>query len=105
MKAINHTSSKNPKLQKPLEKSCELLANKEIVLCWIPSHIGILGNEIVDQNAKSSLSLEPTSYKIPFSNFKPSINKYILEEWQTSWNNSIGYKLLEIKPNIGEFQW
>ena len=35
------------------------------------------------------LLLEPTSFKILFSNLKPSINKYILEEWQTSWNNSI----------------
>ena len=51
---------------------------------------------MVDKQAKTSLSLEPTSFKIPFSNFKPSINKYILEEWQTSWNNSIGNKLLDI---------
>ena len=29
---------------------------------------------------------------------------YILEEWQTSWNNSIGNKLLDIKPTIGEYQ-
>ena len=64
-------------------------AFKEIVLCWIPSHIGIQGNEMVDKQAKISLSLEPTSFKISFSNFKPSINKYILEEWQTSLNNSI----------------
>ena len=33
---------------------------------------------------------------VPFSNFKPSINKYVLDQWQTSWNNSIGNKLLEI---------
>ena len=59
---------------------------------------------MVEQQAKNSLSLEPTSFKIPFSNFKPSINKYILEEWQTSWNNSIGNKLLDIKPTIGEYQ-
>ena len=52
----------------------------------------------------TSLSLEPTSFKIPFSNFEQSINKYILEEWQTSWNNSIGNKLLDIKPTIGEYQ-
>ena len=32
---------------------------------------------MVDKQAKTSLSLEPTSFKIPFSNFKPSINKYI----------------------------
>ena len=59
---------------------------------------------MVDKQAKTSLSLEPTSFKIPFSNFKPSINKYILEECQTSWNNSIGNKLLDIKPTIGEYQ-
>ena len=41
-----------------------------------------------------------TGLKIPF----PSINKYILEEWQTSWSNSIGNKLLDIKPTIGEYQ-
>ena len=52
----------------------------------------------------TSLSLEPISFKIPFSNFKPSINRYILEEWQTLWNNSIGNKLLDIKPTIGEHQ-
>ena len=104
LKAMNHTSSKNPQIQKLLEKCHELLANKEIALCWIPSHIGIQGNEMVDKQAKTSLSLEPTSFKIPFSNFKPSINKYILEEWQTSWNNSIGNKLLDIKPTIGEYQ-
>ena len=51
LKAINHTSSKNPQFQKILEKCHELLVNKEIVLCWIPSHIGILGNELVDQQA------------------------------------------------------
>ena len=104
LKAMNHTSSKNSHIQKLLEKIHELLAYKEIVLCWIPSHIGIQGNEMIDKQAKTSLSLEPISFKISFSNFKPSINKYILEEWQTSWNNSIGNKLLDIKPTIGEYQ-
>ena len=104
LKAMNHTSSKNPQIQKLLEKCHELLAYKEIALCWIPSHIGIQGNEMVDKQAKTSLSLEPTSFKIPFSNYKPSITKYILEEWQTSWNYSIGNKLLDIKPTIGEYQ-
>ena len=42
LKAMNHTSSKNPQIQKLLEKCHELLANKETVLCWISSHIGIL---------------------------------------------------------------
>ena len=54
LKAMNHTSSKNPQIQ------------KLFVLCWIPSHIGIQGNEMVDKQAKTSLSSEPTSFKIPF---------------------------------------
>ena len=59
---------------------------------------------MVDQQAKTSLSLEPTSFKIPFSNFKQSINRYILEEWQTSWNNSIGNNLLgnQLLVNINQ---
>ena len=39
---------------------------------------------MVDKQAKTPLSLEPFSFKIPFSNFKPSINNYLLEEWQTA---------------------
>ena len=72
-----------PQIRKLLEKCHEPLAKKN-VLFWIPSHIGIPGNEMVDQQAKTSLTLEPTSFKIPFSTFKPFINKYILDEWHTS---------------------
>ena len=32
------------------------------------------------------------------------MNRYILEEWQTLWNNNIGNKLLEIKPRMGDYQ-
>ena len=32
------------------------------------------------------------------------MNIYILDQWQTSWNHSIGNKLLEMKPTIGEHQ-
>ena len=104
VKYFNFTITK-AQIQKFLEQCHELLANKEIVLCWIPSHIGIQGNEMIDKQAKTSLSLEPTSFKIPLSNFKPSINKInILDQWKTSWNNSIRNKLLEIKPTIGEHQ-
>ena len=57
---MNHTSSKNPQIQKLIEKCDEVLVNKDIVLCWIPRHIGILGNEIVDQQGNTPLVLEPT---------------------------------------------
>ena len=60
---MNHISSKNPQIQKLLEKCHELLAYKEIVLCWIPSHIGIQGNEMVDKQTRTGnklLDIKPT---------------------------------------------
>ena len=39
---------------------------KTIIYCWVPSQIGIYGNEKVDKNAKESLNVEETVFKIPF---------------------------------------
>ena len=81
LKALNHTSSNNTQIPKRLEKCHGFLFDKEIILCLIPSHRGIQGNEKVDLHTKTSLTLGQTDFKIPFSNFKPSINKYILDKF------------------------
>ena len=66
--------------------------------------MGVQGSETVDWQAGASLSLEPNSFRIPFSSFEPSINGCVLEEWRTSWNNSIGGELLDMEPIIGDHQ-
>ena len=58
----------------------------------------------MDLKAKESLNLHPTHFPIQFSNFKSFINRYILNNWQTPWNNSVGNKLCDIKPNIRSSQ-
>ena len=57
------TSLQSKKLDNPLIKLlCKLEKmsdDYEILLCWIPSHIGICGNEQVDKAARSALSMVP----------------------------------------------
>ena len=48
-KSLNQTSSK---------KHHEISKTKEILFCWLPSHVGIKDNEAADVKAKASLDLE-----------------------------------------------
>ena len=41
LKSLNHTSSKNPKIQNLIEKRHEISKTKEILFCWLASHVGI----------------------------------------------------------------
>ena len=100
LQALNHTSSKNPQTQKLLIKHHTISELKTIIYCWVPSHIGIYGNEKVDKNAKESLNLEETVFKIPYVNFKPFINEYISDKWQTIWNGAKFDKLREVEPIV-----
>ena len=100
LQALNHTSSKNPQIQKLLIKHHTISELKTIIYCWVPSHIGIYGNEKVDKNAKESLNLEETVFKIPYVNFKPFINEYISNKWQTIWNGANFDKLREVEPIV-----
>ena len=100
LQALNHTSSKNSQIQHLLLKHHEISSSKSVIYCWIPSHIGIYGNEKVDKSAKESLNLEVTDFKIPFNNFKPFIKKYVSDKWQTLWDETPFNKLKEIEPIV-----
>ena len=43
-------------------------------------------------------------FKIPHTDFKMKINKYILQQRKQRWNNNENNKLLEIKPTLGEWK-
>ena len=56
--SINTSTSQSDLVQKFLKHYTVVAKNgKNIILCWIPSHVGILGNEKADATAKSALSL------------------------------------------------
>jgi hypothetical protein len=67
---------------------------------WIPSHIGIHGNAAADTAAKLALSSTIIDCRVPYSDFKPLINKYAISQWQESWNQETGNKLHSITPEV-----
>ena len=76
------------------------MSHKEF-FCWLPSHVGIGGNEKADKAAKSVLSLQPSNLKLHNTDFKPKINKYLLNKWQLVWNTAVDNKLHSIKSILG----
>ena len=69
---------------------------------WIPSHIGIQGNEKADKAAQKALQAHISNTKIPYTDLKPRTNKFILKKWQKFWDDQTQNKL-HIQDIIGEW--
>ena len=69
------------------------------------SHTGTRGNDQVGKVSRSALSMVPEkTFKIPYTDLKIKINKYILQQWQQRWSNNNYNKLPEIKPILAEWK-
>ena len=77
------------------------IANKDIIFGWVPSHVGIKGNEKADSAAKSALDLP---HGVPYTDFKHLISQYIFPTWQDDWNGAVANKLNYVKPVLGDWQ-
>ena len=75
--------------------------NQTATLLWIPSHVGIPGNETADIQAKKAItSPEATSVQIcSLNDIKGAIQSLTLQKWQHRWASSQS-KLNEIKLSI-----
>ena len=80
------------------------IANKDIIFCWVPSHVGIRSNENADSAAKSALDLPRAKVGVPYTDFKYLISQYIFSTWQDDWNGAVVNKLYSVKPVLGYWQ-
>jgi len=104
LQALYHHKLERADLLQILEKCHALkVQGKTIEFCWVPSHVGIRGNERADCAAKAALQLPiSTNIQIPYTDLKPTINTYFTRVWQNHWSQIQFNKLQTIKPIIGE---
>ncbi|XP_067676368.1 uncharacterized protein [Haliotis asinina] len=75
---------------------------KEVTLCWIPSHVGIPGNERADKLARQALELN-VSLEHPYSKseIRSMIQNSITSKWQRLWDTSDkGRWLHQLRPSV-----
>ena len=66
-----------------------------LVFVWVPGHVGMRGNSAAYSAAKDALDGD-------LSDLKPRTNKYILELWQSEWDEFPEKKLYKIFPVLKE---
>uniref|UniRef100_A0A6P7FGR6 Uncharacterized protein LOC114327856 n=1 Tax=Diabrotica virgifera virgifera TaxID=50390 RepID=A0A6P7FGR6_DIAVI len=76
-----------------------------IKFLWVPSHVGVAGNEAADRNAKEAINDNsiPMSLQSVSMDLKSYFIKHLFENWNSKWK-STSSKLQEIKNNVGPWQ-
>ena len=57
-----------------------------VMFCWIPSHLGIAGNELVDSIAKfATCRLGISSQAVPMTDVRSHIRSSVYHKWKDKW--------------------
>lgn len=77
-------------------------AGVDVEFLWVPSHIGIFGNECADKLAKDALqSVQITVLPLELGELYFHIAKYIIQLWQDRWSlNNLSRIYKQLEPNV-----
>ena len=74
---------------------------KAVQFCWIPSHVGVTGNELADAAARRAASAPHTRrLPLPARDFYPAVKAFVHCQWQQHWDGQCSNKLKEIKSDL-----
>ena len=99
IQALQNKNTLTSLITRFLDKMNTLSKNNSIILTIVPSHFGIHRNEKADKAAKKALLADISNTKIPYSDLKTIIKKFILNKWHDKIQN----KLHHIQDTVGEW--
>ena len=101
LQAITNSFSKDPLVQMILSLLSWLpQVNKNVSFLWVPSHFGIIGNELADKAARQSADKQSIdNISIRHHNLRLVFEEAIHRTWQMEWKVTES-KLKIVKPDV-----
>lgn len=97
---IKQMYTKNPLAQIIQQTIHKIISNKRIItLYWIPSHIGIVGNEIADSLANRATNLSTQVNTVTCFDAIGVFRRLLCKKWEMDWTQVRDNKLRNNKPH------